>query len=379
MVFLFFHIVIYSSFKKLRQSQPSRNLLCLVCSLFVGQVLFFFGFDIQFSQTICLFAAIGSHYFLLVSFFCMNVISFDICRTFVSYLPTSSSRRRMKVYTYYTWATPLLIVASANVIDRVPVPSFLQSYKPNYAEHVCWINNQNSSFLFFVLPIGSLVVENFIFFVLTVYGIQSKTFKEEKESKTFVKFAVSKDEKTKDLSKRKIYFLIYLKLSIIMGLTWLFGFLASFLKMNFLWYLFIIFNSLQGTFIFIFFDLKWKVYYTAYEKIMGKPHPNKGKAKTLGKQTNTSSRMSSSRETPSRGTGKSSPLPTKKEDQSKKGVSIDNTNISEYNAWQQLKIFQSGLKSGERGSALVRQKPRCLVRQKRLGEGTHIALHSLDF
>ena len=118
LVFLFFHIVIYSSLKKLRQSHPSRNLLCLVCSLFVGQIFFFFGFDIQFSHTVCLFVAIGSHYFLLLSFFCMNVISFDICRTFVSFLPASSSKRRLKLYSYYTWGLPLIIVGCANIIDR---------------------------------------------------------------------------------------------------------------------------------------------------------------------------------------------------------------------------------------------------------------------
>ena len=279
MIFLFFHILIYSSLKKLRQSHPARNLLCLVCSLFVGQILFFFGFDIKYSQTICLFVSIGSHYFLLVSFFSMNVISFDICRTFVSFLPASSSKKRLKLYFYYTWGVPLIIVLLANLIDRFPMPTFLESYKPNYAEKVCWINNPNSSFLFFMLPIGSLLAENFIFFVLTVHGIHSKTFKHslqpERNNKSFVKFAMSKDENRKEKSKRTNQFLIYLKLSVIMGLTWMFGFLASFLKIPVLWYLFIIFNSLQGTFIFIFFDLKWKVYYTAYEKIMGGPHPDR--------------------------------------------------------------------------------------------------------
>ena len=204
----------------------------------------------------------------------MNVISFDICRTFVSFLPTSSSKKRLKLYSYYTWGFPLIIVLLANLIDRFPMPKFLESYKPNYAEKVCWINSKNASFLFFMLPVGSLLGENFIFFVLTVHGIHSKTFKnslkKEKNDRSVVK-----DENRKEISKKKNQFLIYLKLSVIMGLTWLFGFLASFLEMPSLWYLFIIFNSLQGTFIFVFFDLKWKVYYTAYEKIMGGPHPDR--------------------------------------------------------------------------------------------------------
>ena len=42
---LFLHILIHSSLKRLRQSQPAKNLLSLVCSLFIGQMLFFFGFN----------------------------------------------------------------------------------------------------------------------------------------------------------------------------------------------------------------------------------------------------------------------------------------------------------------------------------------------
>ena len=44
-------------------------------------------------------------------------------------------------------------------------------------------------------------------------------------------------------------------------------------------YPFIILNSLQGTAIFAFFDLKWKVYYTAWEKVTGRPHPHRRKQK----------------------------------------------------------------------------------------------------
>ena len=90
-------------------------------------------------------------------------------------------------------------------------------------------------------------------------------------------------EKQKSRCKSKIHFLLYVKLSILMGLGWLFGVLASILKSPFLWYPFIIVNSLQGTFIFVFFDMKWKVYYEAYEKLMGKPHPDKrsNKSRTI--------------------------------------------------------------------------------------------------
>ena len=279
LICLFLHILIYSSLKKLRQSQPSKNLLSLVCSLFIGQIFFFFGFDFQYSHSICMFVSIGSHYFLLVSFFCMNVISYDMCQTFLSPLPCTRRKRRFKVYSYYSWGIPLLIVTIATFIDRFTVPDILKVYKPNYASRICWMNNINASALFFVLPVCTLIMENFVFFIMTVYGIKKNKFQSQSSvtsrSSGNVKFVENKDQTNWTQHKNKVYFIIYLKLSILMGTTWLFAFLAAILKFHFLWYPFIIFNSLQGTFIFIFFDLKWKVYFTAYEKVVGKSHPRK--------------------------------------------------------------------------------------------------------
>lgn len=57
---------------------------------------------------------------------------------------------------------------------------------------------------------------------------------------------------------RRKTFIIYTKLFLIMGLTWIFGFIAAYAKNSFLWSLFIVFNSLQGFYILIAFtDIKW--------------------------------------------------------------------------------------------------------------------------
>ena len=66
--------------------------------------------------------------------------------------------------------------------------------------------------------------------------------------------------------KDQIRFYLYLKLFIIMGLTWIFGFIAAFARVQFLWYLFIAFNGLQGAFIFVMFDVKRKTGYMLWVK-----------------------------------------------------------------------------------------------------------------
>ena len=151
-------------------------------------------------------------------------------------------------------------------------------YKPRYAASICWMNNKHASLVFFLLPVAALLAENFLLFLVTVYGIHSsraRDLQQQPAAGTSVKFAENVEDKKWCRQKNRIYFIIYLKLSLIMGLTWTFGFLASFLRIRLLWYPFIVFNSLQGAFIFVFFDVKWKVYFTAYEKVMGKSHPRK--------------------------------------------------------------------------------------------------------
>ena len=47
----------------------------------------------------------------------------------------------------------------------------------------------------------------------------------------------------------KRLFLIYVKLTTIMGFTWIFGFAATFADLPVLWYIFVVLNTLQGLFI----------------------------------------------------------------------------------------------------------------------------------
>ena len=84
---------LYCWLKKLR-NQPSQILLSLVVALFFGQLLFFFGFNFTKSKTICVFIASVTHYSFLVAFFCMNVMGFDLCRTFFNSVPMSRNRNR---------------------------------------------------------------------------------------------------------------------------------------------------------------------------------------------------------------------------------------------------------------------------------------------
>ena len=381
LICLFLHIVIYSTLKKLRQSLQSKNLLSLVCSMFFGQSLFLFGFDFTRSKTICVFISVASHYFLLVSFFCMNVISFDVCHTFINVLPVNSIKKRFKIYLYYSWATPAIIVAVANLVDRFPT-HVLRDFCPDYATQVCWINNPMALLLFFILPISALVLENIFLFFMTIYAIhfklnitQEDVVQKKDNSPGCVKFAENiEDDKKWKLHKTKVLFIVNSKLSFIMAVTWLTAFLASYLKLQLLWYPFILLNSIQGIFIFVVFDVKWKVYFTAYEKVMGKSHPNKNRKASmmqwmLGVKEKEQIIHKTEASVKENKFKKKAELLTKvlkwyKHDNLNKTVPSElEQPLSNYNAWQQLKIFQQAISAEEGAGEDVPSVRRTIERQ----------------
>ncbi|KAG1669293.1 G-protein coupled receptor Mth2 [Nymphon striatum] len=250
---LIVHIALYAIVPKLR-NLPGQNLLCLSGSLLLGQLLFLFGVDNNEHHLGCV--CIGSilHFFLLSYFFWMNVMAIDICYTFRSnsYRP-NAGRKRFIQYSCYAWLIPLGIVVLGAIFDHVEEFE-LSSFRPGYGNGLCWINHKKALIVLFIVPVAIIMILNISMFSLTAYHI--------KQSHEASKKAIKRSEKTR--------YILYIKLSIIMGLTWLFAFLAALVESEVTWYLFIIFNGLQGAFIFIAFSCKKKVFKLAVETVSGK-------------------------------------------------------------------------------------------------------------
>jgi hypothetical protein len=295
---LAFHIAIHIALPKLR-NVPAKNLLALSCTLFLGQFLFLTGVGARNSIGYgpCAFIAVLIHWSLMAAFFWMNIMGFDMCRTFagsqikprLQHASVTRRRTTFRSYSLYGWSCPSLIVVVALIVDFCGVTD--SGWAPHYGTHQCWICNKNGLGLFFVLPMAVLLTVNLVFFILTAWSIvkqwrethfairQSRTFKQKKGIANF-----SDSLKMSDIiyqRNRKSYivrlrtrFFLYVKLGTIMGLGWVSGFIAALADVPGLWYPFILFNTLQGAFIFLAFDCKRKVYYMVYEVITKRPHPS---------------------------------------------------------------------------------------------------------
>ncbi|XP_037782218.1 uncharacterized protein LOC119578707 isoform X3 [Penaeus monodon] len=318
LVALALHIAIYMLVPRHR-NLPGKNLFSLSCCLFVAHVLFLTGTRETGVHGLCVFLSCSLHYFWLASFCWMNVMSVDVCRTFSSqlYRGDSDGGRTYLLYSLYAWTVPALVVSLALLLDWVDL---LPDYRPEYATRLCWINNRHGLALFFLLPVGAIVQENLVLFLISTYGIckqmkaaryanvRSQSTREGRHGEKAprrksdaLRDGVSRKtaQQTRRARKERGRLILYMKLGVIQGLTWLTGFIAAFADIPACWYPFTVLNGLQGAFIFIGFDMKRKVAEAVWEAVTGRPWIKKSSSKdtrttTVGQSSNSHNRSSKS-------------------------------------------------------------------------------------
>ncbi|CAH1794952.1 unnamed protein product [Owenia fusiformis] len=232
LIALFIFFLIYLLVPPLR-NVPGQCLMCLVFSLFIAQLLFLVGVGRTDIWEVCYSIAVAMHYFFLASFFWTNVLAFDICMAFsgkgLQPAHSTSGTCRFALYSLYAWLSPAVIVGTAVTLDF-----FVDTtWRPNYADNVCWITYRPGLLVFFAAPLAALVFINIILYCVTSCHI----YQTMKATRKVIKSSNKRD------------FILYVKLCLIMGLTWLFGFLATLVQLEFMWYVFIVFNTLQGLFL----------------------------------------------------------------------------------------------------------------------------------
>lgn len=245
--------IIYVSFPQLLNT-PGKILLCLVVSLWVAQLLFLTSSEAEDIRALCTAFAIGIHYFFLAAFCWMNVIAFDLWMTFSnSFRATGSGNRsakRLRLYHIYAWFVPLLIVCVAIALDFIDVDLGNNNFKPGYGRDVCWIHTREALLLFFVGPLALLKLIDIVSFIFTAVHI----------AKAKRQGAMARQK------KNTCSLLINIKLSLVMGLTWVFAFIANATNLSVFWYLFIVFNTLQGLFIALSFLCTKKVWRLIHDR-----------------------------------------------------------------------------------------------------------------
>lgn len=243
----------YSLFSELR-NLPGWNIIFLTGSLFIMQLTFLLSQRQSVQGAACRAAAIVCHYTVINSFFWMNVLAYDLCKTFRTSGSSMGGTRKVShhlpFYMLYAFGTPLAIVGACFALDY-----FDTFISPSYGLFgVCWIVNKLSALAFFAVPVAVLLLLNFVFYVMTVYSVHSVS--RQKPGPILRRHS----------DKGPATAATYVRMATGMGLTWVFGFVAAFVRSSeaartAFTYLFIVCNTLQGLFLFYAFVCNRKTYH----------------------------------------------------------------------------------------------------------------------
>ncbi|XP_053154044.1 adhesion G protein-coupled receptor L3 isoform X2 [Hemicordylus capensis] len=260
-----------------RGLQSDRNTIHknLCISLFVAELLFLIGINRTDQPIACAVFAALLHFFFLSAFTWMFLEGVQLYIMLVEVFESEHSRR--KYFYLVGYGMPALIVAVSAVVD----------YKSYGTDKVCWLRLETNFIWSFIGPATLIIMLNVIFLGIALYKMFHHTaiLKPESGCLDNINF-----EDNRPFIKSWVIGAI--ALLCLLGLTWAFGLMYINESTVIMAYLFTIFNSLQGMFIFIFHCVLQKKVRKEYGKCLrthccsGKSTESSiGSGKTSGSRT----------------------------------------------------------------------------------------------
>lgn len=232
-LFLLTTFAVYMYLPQMRDLQG----LCYMC-MCVSMALGFLSLGVLqlspgFRGEICTITGFLVYFWMMATFFWMNVISINMYRTVkdASYLK-KTEKKQYFMYNCYAWGFTIFFLIVALITNFAEG----NHYKPGIGDSSCWFNGRTETWIFFYGPIAVLITANVSLFFLSSISLWRHTRK----------YEVNK------LNNLKHKFLVSLKLFLVMGISWIFE-IASFAHggEHIIWKIMDTFNCLQGVVIFL--------------------------------------------------------------------------------------------------------------------------------
>nr|XP_020645173.1 adhesion G protein-coupled receptor L3 isoform X2 [Pogona vitticeps] len=274
LVCLLFCIFTFCFFRGLQSDRNTiHKNLCI--SLFVAELLFLIGINRADQPIACAVFAALLHFFFLSAFTWMFLEGVQLYIMLVEVFESEHSRR--KYFYLVGYGMPALIVAVSAAVD----------YRSYGTGKVCWLRLDTYFIWSFIGPATLIIMLNVIFLGIALYKMFHHTaiLKPESGCLDNINF-----EDNRPFIKSWVIGAI--ALLCLLGLTWAFGLMYINESTVIMAYLFTIFNSLQGMFIFIFHCVLQKKVRKEYGKCLrthccsGKSTESSiGSGKTSGSRT----------------------------------------------------------------------------------------------
>uniref|UniRef100_A0A2K5WWI2 Adhesion G-protein coupled receptor G4 n=1 Tax=Macaca fascicularis TaxID=9541 RepID=A0A2K5WWI2_MACFA len=230
-IFLGVAVVTYIAFHKLRKDYPAKILINLCIALLVLNLVFLVNSWLSSFQKagVCITAAVALHYFLLVSFTWMGLeavhMYLALVKVFNIYIPNYILK-----FCLVGWGIPAIMVA-ITVSVKKDLYGTLSPTTP-----FCWIKDDSIFYISVVAYFCLIFLMNLSMFCTVLVQLNSVKSQSQKTRRKMI---------LHDLKGTT-------SLTFLLGLTWGFAFFAWGPVRIFFLYLFAIFNTLQGFFIFVF-------------------------------------------------------------------------------------------------------------------------------
>ncbi|XP_068204273.1 uncharacterized protein [Palaemon carinicauda] len=297
-IFLAVTLVVYIFVPELHAKVHGKCLLSHVSALLMAYVSLFIvqRTTSDISNFGCKFIASVTHFSFLAAFFWLNVMCFDIWWTLKSMRPVPEtgelSRLRFKLYSLYSWGCPLVIAIVSAIIQSLP--ENIDVIRPNFGVSKCWFDKDISQWAYFYGFVLVLVIANIIFFCQVAY----------------ILIVAQNDpilQRTRQQDRERMW--LYVKLFVVMGITWLAEVISWQEKTCEAWIITDIINSLQGVSIFVIFICKrnllkkvearirkvrskWEPYLRHVKEVVGSKRLSHSKFSTSGNGTTTREQLS---------------------------------------------------------------------------------------
>ncbi|XP_072028789.1 uncharacterized protein [Amphiura filiformis] len=202
------------------------------------------------SDEACAAWAVVTHFFWIAAFTWMMLFAFNIARTFsrrgVSTRRTSGGSSFWKYFSV-GWAIPIVVIAvciGMHFCNCTPITFHYGSLE----ENICFLRSTKAVLFAFVVPISVLLFLSITFFIFMAVHLRRQ-----RSASKLARTGGAVEEISYEVS-------IYLRLSAVIGVTWIFAYLYILIPGSVVVsYIYIILNSLQGVFIFLAFGFTSRV------------------------------------------------------------------------------------------------------------------------
>uniref|UniRef100_A0A3Q2E6S0 Adhesion G protein-coupled receptor G6 n=1 Tax=Cyprinodon variegatus TaxID=28743 RepID=A0A3Q2E6S0_CYPVA len=230
-------LLTYIAFEKLRRDYPSKILMNLSTSLLFLNIVFLLDgwlATMVKNEGLCTSAAVLLHYFLLTSFSWMGLESVHMYIALVKVFNTYIRRYILK-FCIVGWGLPAVLVGIVVTVNKNHYGILMD--REDETAIICWIKNKS---VFYTTCVGYfclMFLLNVAMFIVVMMQICGRNGK--RSNRTL------REEVLRNLRS-------VVSLTFLLGMTWGFALFAWGPVYLTFTYLFTIFNSLQGLFIFIF-------------------------------------------------------------------------------------------------------------------------------